>query len=77
MTSVLLKVKNLSEDYSEVEFYTSASGNVPLYLMCDSTKLVKFSTLEEAQAYVFGVSSLVELLNATHDYQIIKKSEVF
>ena len=77
MASVLLKVRNLSEDYCEVEFYTSSSGNVPLYLMGDSTKLVKFSTLEEAQAYVFGVSALVELLNATHDYQIIKKREVF
>ena len=77
MTSVLLKLRNLSEDCCEVEIYTSSSGDVPLYLMGDRTKLVKFSTSEEAQAYVFGVSVLVELLNATHDHQIIKEIEVF
>lgn len=77
MTSVLVKVKNLSYDCCEVVCSISSSGNVPLYLMGDSTKLVRFSTDEEAQAYVYGVSSLAELLNVTNDFQIIKKREVF
>lgn len=77
MTSVLVKVKNLSEDCCEVVCSISSSGNVPLYLMGDNTKLVRFSTDDEAQAYVYGVSSLAELINLTHDYQIIKKREVF
>lgn len=77
MTSVLLKVKDLPENHCEVDCWISSSGNVPLYLMGDSTKLVKFPTIEEAQAYIFGVSALVELLNAGQDYQIIKKKEVF
>lgn len=77
MTSVLLKVKDLPENHCEVDCWISSSGNVPLYLMGDTTKLVKFPTIEEAQAYIFGVSALVELLNAGQDYQIIKKKEVF
>lgn len=77
MTSVLLKVKDLPENHFEVDCWISSSGNVPLYLMGDTTKLVKFPTIEEAQAYIFGVSALVELLNAGRDYQIIKKKEVF
>lgn len=77
MTSVLLKVKDLPENHCEVDCWISSSGNVPLYLMGDTTKLVKFPTIEEAQAYIFGVSVLVELLNAGQDYQIIKKKEVF
>lgn len=78
MTSVLLQVKDLPENHCEVDCWISSSGNVPLYLMGDSTKLVKFPTIEEAQAYIFGVSALVELLNADNDdYQIIKKKEVF
>lgn len=77
MTSVLLKVKDLPENHCEVDFWISSSGNVPLYLMGDTTKLVKFPTIEEAQAYIFGVSALVELLNAGQYYQIIKKKEVF
>lgn len=77
MTSVLLKVKDLPENHCEVDCWISSSGNVPLYLMGDTTKLVKFPTIEEAQAYIFGASALVELLNAGQDYQIIKKKEVF
>lgn len=77
MISVLLKVKDLPENHCEVDCLISSSGNVPLYLMGDTTKLVKFPTIEEAQAYIFGVSALVELLNVGHDYQIIKKKEVF
>lgn len=77
MTNVLLKVKDLPENHCEVDCWISSSGNVPLYLMGDTTKLVKFPTIEEAQAYIFGVSALVELLNAGQDYQIIKKKEVF
>lgn len=77
MTSVLVKFKNLSDDCCEVVCSISSSGNLPLYLMGDNTKLVRFSTDEEAQAYVYGVSSLAELINVTHDYQIIKKREEF
>lgn len=77
MTSVLLKVKDLPENSVEVYCSVSSSGNIPLYLMGDSTKLVKFPTIEEAQAYIFGVSALVELLNAEQDYKIIKQKEVF
>ena len=77
MTSVLLQVKDLPENHCEVDCWISSSGNVPLYLMGDSTKLVNFPTIDEAQAYIFGVSALVELLNAGQDYQIIKKKEVF
>ena len=77
MTSVLLKVKDLPENHYEVDCWISPSGNIPLYLMGDCTKLVKFPTIEEAQAYIFGVSALFELLNAGQDYLILKKKEVF
>ena len=72
MVSVLLKMKNLSESFSRIDVTVSYSGNVPLYLMGDNTKLVRFSTEDEAQAYICGISSIVDLFNSVHDFQISK-----
>ena len=76
MSSVLIQVEDTPQGNS-VECWITAKDSVPIYLMTDRTKLVKFSTVEEANAFLFGVSALIELLNYGQDYQIIKKKEVF
>lgn len=76
MSSVLIKVEDTPQG-SSVECWITSKDSVPIYLMTDRTKLVKFTTVEEANAFLFGVSALIELLNVGQDYQILKKKEVF
>lgn len=76
MSSVLVEVKDIPQGNS-VECWITSKDSVPIYLMTDRTKLVKFNTAEEANAFLLGVSVLIELLNNGQDYEIIKKREVF